>query len=352
MNFNYQENIKVFDIAAKKIREYVRQINPQIEEYGPISFDTDKVKQMISEDVFSQISNENIQGQDLYVFDQLLSLYSMLYLIDSMPSKMYYVEGNKSTVVASNPNEAMMIAMRADKVLRDFLAYMSSPFPHKINIVTINNVEFMHQLGNAYYIPGQNVVVGYTYNNQGNSTLEKDVLVHEIGHAILDQINPTATRDFHEAFADIITFLYEASNTSQVTDIQDFRKTNKISTIADNTYVSMSWGIQFARDLAGDYKYMPDIIIDPYSLSLPVSSSFYKTWADYVEMLKQRGMNPQEALAIANDKFKSIAIKAAENTRNIPNANVKDYAISILNTIDDPQIRQIFHNHIKQSGVL
>ncbi|MEN3014987.1 MAG: hypothetical protein ABDH21_02880 [bacterium] len=340
--YSMQENIG-FRIFCMGIAQLLNSQSAGIGDYVPVNFNYRNHMVEVQE----AMMKEYIRALGLSESDarKEVNFFMEFDLRGRMPEKSYYVRGKNVDVIAANPEEAVILAKESDEFMNRFAPYLSKPFNSKHYVIALNRDSDSARL-NASYKPGSNVVVGQVYNEKGNSTLEKDALYHELGHSLLDNIAPRAGSCFHEAFADIMTFLNQASKPDQIKDIKDFRKSNRISQIAENTAVAKDREINYLRDLAEQHRYN---LLDEYEAGSAVAGAFYKTWANYVESLKARGIPQEEAVKMANDKFSRVAIKAAEDLANHEKPLAIHYAESILKNLDsDPEIKKLYYKELEK----
>ncbi|MEN3014985.1 MAG: hypothetical protein ABDH21_02870 [bacterium] len=345
MNVNIYVGPREYNALCTAISQIVFSQSREVKEYVPIGFNYRNHLFEIQEN----LEREYIKALGLEDESHAENLASFfIEQIDSqIPQKLYYVKGKKVEVIAANPEEGVKLAKESDEFINRFASYLSKPFHSKQYVMTLHKDPHRKVL-TALHKPGQSVVIGQVYNQNGNSTLERDVLYHELGHSLLDGIVPQAKRCFSEAFADIMAFLNQASKPDQVKDIKDFRKSNRISQIAENSAIAKDHKLSYIRDLAQQHRYN---WVDEYEAGSAVASAFYRTWANYVEGLKSKGIPQEEAVKIANDKFSRLAIRAAENLANHKEPKAIHYAESILKNLDsDHELRKLYYEELQKIG--
>ncbi|MEN3014986.1 MAG: hypothetical protein ABDH21_02875 [bacterium] len=345
--FSIYDRAREYNALCRTVSEVIRSHSREVRDYVPISFSYInhllEIQEALEREFAKALDSLGLERE--YRVENLASSF-MKYMNIVMPEKSYYVKGKKVEVIAANSQEAVRLAKESDEFINRFSSYLSKPFNSKHYVVTLQQGGKL----NASYMSGENVVLGGVYNEKGNSVLERDVLYHELGHSFLNSMVPRARECFHEAFADITAFLNQASKPDQIKDIKDFRKSNRISQIAENTAIAKFYGMNYVRDLSGQNRYKLNSN-DAHGRGAAVATAFYRTWANYVESLKSKGISQEEAVRIANDKFSRVAIKAAENLANHKQPSALDYAQSILKNLDtDPEIKKLYYSELEKIG--
>jgi hypothetical protein len=170
--------------------------------------------------------------------------------------------------------------------------------PFKVDLYGQSNKDF---LKNAYYDPISNkLVLGSVFNLSTqeviNASNDTDVIIHELGHKLLDDLRPGYIDNrfhfesgaVHEAFGDIMAFLSAASDPNIQKYIQDNKidltKTNILSQIAEYFGKTIYTNIKQTKELLNNNPYMlPDELskIKDEKPIRDISKSFeYKKYSD------------------------------------------------------------------------
>jgi hypothetical protein len=170
--------------------------------------------------------------------------------------------------------------------------------PFKVDLYGQSNKDF---LKNAYYDPISNkLVLGSVFNLSTqeviNASNDTDVLIHELGHKLLDNLRPAYIDNqfhfesgaVHEAFGDINAFLSAASDPNIQKYIQDNKidltKTNILSQIAEYFGKTIYTNIKQTKEILNNNPYMlPDELskIKDEKPIRDISESFeYKKYSD------------------------------------------------------------------------
>jgi hypothetical protein len=170
--------------------------------------------------------------------------------------------------------------------------------PFKVDLYGQSNKDF---LKNAYYDPMSNkLVLGSVFNLSTqeviNASNDSDVLIHELGHKLLDDLRPSYIDNpfhfesgaVHEAFGDINAFLSAASDYNIQKYVQDNKidltKTNILSQIAEYFGKTIYTNIKQTKELLNNNPYMlPDELskIKDEKPIRDISESFeYKKYSD------------------------------------------------------------------------
>lgn len=143
--------------------------------------------------------------------------------------------------------------------------------PFKVDLYGVSNKDF---LKNAYYDPKTNRLVLGTVFNLGdqsiiNASNDTDVVIHELGHKLLDDLRPNYLNNYfhfesgavHEAFGDINAFLAAASDPNVKQYIKDnnidLSKSNILSQIAEYFGKTIYTNIKQTQELLNKNPYMP-----------------------------------------------------------------------------------------------
>ncbi|MCS7165702.1 MAG: hypothetical protein RMJ51_05465 [Candidatus Calescibacterium sp.] len=296
-------------------------------------------------------------------------------MINDSNTKHYVVNGKHSIVLDSDPELAKKLAQETDSIIHDFLKRSSKKLPTKIYIVSeelnINKPHLPFEVGVAKHVREKDrigmieLIAGEYVDKSGKrikSLENQDTLSHEVGHVILETLNPEASREVHEAFADSVAFLTQASKEESIRKIIqqniDLTKTNFISQISENShyyrqlqehpfYKDPNDKKDYIRNLAGNYVYDPKED-NPYKKSLSLSSTIYSSWAEYIKYLQSTGLPKEVAIKKANETFKDLLVKTAETPENI---DIPKFANSFIQNIKDPILKEIFTKNAIQRKI-
>lgn len=220
------------------------------------------------------------------------------------------------------------------------LAYFKKYFPQNVNKwAAVNSLTVDTRAGNdanAYY---DRKNLKFFYFNAKKKTIytcdSADVVVHELGHAILDAIRPDfwslasfEVGAFHESFGDITSLLaclsYDVCLKSVLKDTNnDLSKSNFISKLAEQFGVSLRMGSSL-RNAVNNYNY-----VDPKTLPhngdglIQEIHSFAEVWTGtfydlLIEFFNLHGKN-YAALVKARDLSAEFLFNAIQNTPSNPN---------------------------------
>jgi hypothetical protein len=193
--------------------------------------------------------------------------------------------------------------------------------PFKVDLYGQSNKDF---LKNAYYDPMSNkLVLGSVFNLSTqeviNASNDSDVLIHELGHKLLDDLRPSYIDNpfhfesgaVHEAFGDINAFLSAASDHNVQKYIQDNKidltKTNILSQIAEYFGKTIYTNIKQTKELLNNNPYMLKDELSKIKDEKPIrdiSESFeYKKYSD----LKKEGKEVHlQSKSLSNAFYKAF----------------------------------------------
>ncbi len=286
--------------------------------------------------------------------------------------KYYVIQGNRSVVVESDPERGIKYAKQTDNIINDFLKRSSKPFPNKIYIVSeelnIKKANLL-EIGGAKYdhnedLKGKFPSIRGEYIDKDGKRLRsldsEDTLAHETGHAILDHINPNVTKDVHEAFADSVAFLTQASKKESIQKVInqkiDLKKTNFLSTQSENSEYHKELDRilepgkkprEYIRDLSQIHKYNPNEI-EEHQKSLALSSTIYQSWVEYIDYLQSKGLSKEQAIIKANETFKDLIVKTAETDQKLDTPTFTQRMIEIA---QDPKLKEILTLKAKEREI-
>ena len=193
--------------------------------------------------------------------------------------------------------------------------------PFKVDLYGQSNKDF---LKNAYYDPMSNkLVLGSVFNLSTqeviNASSDSDVLIHELGHKLLDDLRPSYIDNpfhfesgaVHEAFGDINTFLSTASDPNIQKYIQDNKidltKTNILSQIAEYFGKTIYTNIKQTKELLNNNPYMlPDELskIKDEKPIRDISESF--EYKKYSELKKEEKEVHLQSKSLSNAFYKAF----------------------------------------------
>jgi hypothetical protein len=193
--------------------------------------------------------------------------------------------------------------------------------PFKVDLYGQSNKDF---LKNAYYDPISNkLVLGSVFNLSTqeviNASNDTDVLIHELGHKLLDNLRPGYIDNrfhfesgaVHEAFGDIMAFLSAACDPNIQKYIQDNKidltKTNILSQIAEYFGKTIYTNIKQTKELLNNNPYMlPDELskIKDGKPIRDISESF--EYKKYSELKKEEKVTHLQSRSLSNAFYKAF----------------------------------------------
>jgi len=193
--------------------------------------------------------------------------------------------------------------------------------PFKVDLYGQSNKDF---LKNAYYDPMSNkLVLGSVFNLSTqeviNASNDSDVLIHELGHKLLDDLRPSYIDNpfhfesgaVHEAFGDINAFLSAASDHNIQKYVQDNKidltKTNILSQIAEYFGKTIYTNIKQTKELLNNNPYMlPDELskIKDEKPIRDISESF--EYKKYSELKKEEKEVHLQSKSLSNAFYKAF----------------------------------------------
>jgi hypothetical protein len=191
--------------------------------------------------------------------------------------------------------------------------------PFKVDLYGQSNRDF---LDNAYYDPNSNkLIFGSVFNLSTqeviNASNDTDVIIHELGHKLLDDLRTDylgdhfESRAVHEAFGDIMAFLSAASDPNIQKYIQDNKidltKTNILSQIAEYFGKTIYTNIKQTKELLNNNPYMLPEELSKIKDERPIrdiSESFeYKKYSDLKKEEKQEHL---QSRSLSNAFYKAF----------------------------------------------
>jgi hypothetical protein len=193
--------------------------------------------------------------------------------------------------------------------------------PFKVDLYGQSNKDF---LKNAYYDPTSNkLVFGSVFNLSTqeviNASNDTDVLIHELGHKLLDSLRPGYIDNqfyfesgaVHEAFGDINAFLNASSDHNIQKYIQDNKidltKTNILSQIAEYFGGAIYTNIKQTRELLNNNPYMLKDELSKIKDEKPlrdISESF--EYKKYSELKKEEKEIHLQSKSLSNAFYKAF----------------------------------------------
>jgi len=194
------------------------------------------------------------------------------------------------------------------------------------------------QQANAFY---DRRFLKFFYFSKNNKTvytaLSADIVLHELGHALLDAIRPDffsaasiEVWSFHEAFGDINAMIcalhFDPVVNKMLEDTKgNLRQSNIVSSVAEEFGIALNIGCGL-RDANNTFKYVnpetlpaqgpnSSLIKEPHSFARVMTGIFYDI---FVEIYEKNGKN-KEAVIKARDYLKQTFFKACINAPSCAN---------------------------------
>jgi hypothetical protein len=231
-------------------------------------------------------------------------------------------------------NEEIELVNKANKIIKEYVP----KFDTKIYIIPgiqDNNAAHSNK-GDVSFL------VGGKYKDKELFTKSDDVFSHEVGHFVLEKLNPKFEKDksleaktIHESFADTVAFLDSAKDKSnrEKLNLNNLYSENPISIIGE--IKDTKENIIRTLYTTTDYKKLEK---EEHILSVPITESVYHGWAYLVEKSIKEGKTKDEAIDYANAVIKDIITKTAKKT----DTNIKSYLQGIINNTKDEELKKVF----------
>ncbi|MCS7243363.1 MAG: hypothetical protein RMJ36_01325 [Candidatus Calescibacterium sp.] len=217
---------------------------------------------------------------------------------------------------------AISTAYNVEKNVVEWSKNAQENFFGSINIDLFGKNTFKGFMENASYNPVSNFLslgtfVSYKDNKVFNASKDSDVVIHEVGHAILDRLRPfyidsvfhLETSAVHEAFSDINSFLFAAMDENINVSIDEIDKPNAISSIAESFGTAFYTQFKIEQQILNEdpftdfqkisvntplremtslveYKPYNQLTVsekEEHKYSLSLSTTFYKAFSEYVK---------------------------------------------------------------------
>jgi hypothetical protein len=193
--------------------------------------------------------------------------------------------------------------------------------PFKVDLYGQSNKDF---LKNAYYDPMSNkLVLGSVFNLSTqeviNASNDSDVLIHELGHKLLDDLRPSYIDNpfhfesgaVHEAFGDINAFLSAACDPNIQKYIQDNKidltKTNILSQIAEYFGKTIYTNIKQTKELLNNNPYMLPDELSKIKDEKPIRDIFESfEYKKYSELKKEEKEVHLQSKSLSNAFYKAF----------------------------------------------
>ncbi|MCS7165684.1 MAG: hypothetical protein RMJ51_05370 [Candidatus Calescibacterium sp.] len=302
-------------------------------------FNLEENKQKIAEYIRKLLSTSTNNNLDDYEKDEIVKK-----LLSKFPTKAYIVSTDnirmlitqydrvKSELSSAGNNisnlkpgsllyYAISTAYSIEKNnLRWFNNIKEDLFKERIDVDILGSNSYKDFVENASYDPISRKIafgtfISYKDKKVYNATQDTDIVIHELGHAILDHLRPSymdnifdlESQAIHEAFSDINAFLHAAMDRNIKVKPEDLDRPNPISSIAEylgsifNTQNKIKKEIlenDFLADLEKisdnkpirelsqikEYKPYSKLIEKiPHSYSLALSTTFYRAFTYYAK---------------------------------------------------------------------
>jgi hypothetical protein len=249
-----------------------------------------------------------------------------------------YKKGNIYVLSAKElDDEELLLSTQAEKLIKEYIP----KFDTKLYIIPgIQDNNASHA-----YRDGKSFLAGGVYKGKELFTLGDDIFSHELGHFILEQLNPKfrdsvslEAKTIHESFADTVSFLDSAKD-----------KSNKEKLSLNNLYsenpVSVHGEIKGTNErivrrfyTTSDYNKLKEELPEEHILSVPITESIYHVWAHLVEDSIKQGKTKDEAVDYATSTIQAIIKKAAEKT----DPSLNSYLNSIIQSAPNEELRKLF----------
>ncbi len=196
---------------------------------------------------------------------------------------------------------------------------------------------------NAYHVGRGDVsfLVGGKYKDKELFTERDDVFSHEVGHFVLQKLNPKFEKDksleaetIQETFADTVAFLESAKDKSN-------REKLNLNNLYSENPISIIGEIKDTKEFISRRLYTKTnykLYISSHISSIPITESVYHGWAYLVEKSMKEGKTKDQAIDYANAVIKDIITQAAKKT----DTNIKSYLQEIINNTKDEELRKVF----------
>ena len=341
------------DETKKNIENYLKNIFDKI---GKHSFQTKK-------EVINTINLGNIdikKKNDYISQDKIDNLLKQI--MKNMPEKAFIIKTDNVSMVLTQYDEIKRelgdlnnldnkIVFKPKTVMYDVLStiyniekninvvskYAQEKFikPFKVDLYGQSNKDF---LKNAYYDSMSNkLVFGSVFNLSTqeviNASNDTDVVIHELGHKLLDDLRPGYIDNqfyfeagaVHEAFGDINAFLTAASDPNVNKYIQDnkidLNKSNIISQIAEYFGKVIYTNIKQTKELLNNNPYMSKDELSKIKDEKPIRdiSNFFE-YKKYSELSKEEKEVHLQSKSLSNAFYKAFV--------NFYDANKDKYSLN------------------------
>jgi len=252
-------------------------------------------------------------------------------------------------ILSSNEltDKELSLANQAQSIIKEYIP----KFDTKLYIIPgIQDNNAAHA-----YRDGSSFLVGGVYKDKELFTSGDDTFSHELGHFILEQLNPKFKDNFsldasviHESFADTVAFLNSAkdkSNTEKL-NLNNLYSDNPVSVLGEIKGTNERIIRKFYTTT--DYsKLKEDKYAEEHSLSVPITESIYHVWAHLVENSIKQGKTKDEAISYANSTIQSLVKQAATKTK----PNITSYLKSLIQSAPNQELRNILINEFSKRNL-
>jgi hypothetical protein len=246
-----------------------------------------------------------------------------------------YKKGNIYVLSAKElDDKELLLSTQAEKLIKEYIP----KFDTKLYIIPgIQDNNASHA-----YRDGKSFLAGGVYKGKELFTLGDDIFSHELGHFILEHLNPKfrdsvslEAKTIHETFADTVAFLDSAKDKSnrEKLNLNNLYSENPISIIGE--IKDTKENIIRTLYTTTDYKKLDK---EEHILSVPITESVYHGWAYLVEKSMKEGKTKDQAIDYANAVIKDIITQAAKKT----DTNIKSYLQEIINNTKDEELKKVF----------
>ena len=249
-----------------------------------------------------------------------------------------YKKGNIYVLSAKElEDKELLLSTQAETLIKEYIP----KFDTKLYIIPgIKDNNALHA-----YRDGKSFVVGGFYEGKELFTSGDDIFSHELGHFILEHLNPKfrdsvslEAKTIHESFADTVAFLDSAKDKSnrEKLNLDNLYSENPVSLFGE--IKGTNEGIIRRLYTTSDYKELRDKFPEEHILSVPITESIYHVWAHLVEDSIKRGKTKDEAVDYATSTIQAIIKEAAEKT----DPNLNSYLNSIIQSAPNEELRKLF----------
>ncbi len=264
--------------------------------------------------------------------------YKFMKTIEEDKKIFVYKQDNFHIISSKKPTEEeLKLISTAQSIIKEYIPAFNTRV-YIVPGIQDNNAAHANREGKSFIIGGK-------YNNKDLFTKSDDTFSHELGHFILEELNPKFKNAFsleaktiHESFADTVAFLQSSKDKSnrEKLNLTNLYSKNPVSVIGEMKD-SNDRIIRRLYDVSDYKKLKEDKSVEEHSLSVPITESMYRGWAYLVERSMKEGKSKDEAIDYATSTMQNIIRKAAQKT----DTNIKSYLQSIIQSTSDQELQKI-----------